>query len=124
MRIIGFSPWSSDSRYITPFSSGSSKSGRVIPGWSFALMSVLLLGSDAWDLKSNPVDAGERRDVQRLSVGIAPGEVVWRLGQAQGAEVLAAGRDHPDPAGTTCVQVARDVDLEPVDRVLPLGVRH
>src|SRR6516164_10352326 len=95
-----------------------------MPGWSSALMGVLLLGLDAWDLKSNPVDAGERRDVQRLSVGIAPGEVVWRLGQAQGAEVLAAGRDHPDPAGTTCVYVALDVDLESVDSVLAVCARH
>src|SRR5437868_3771634 len=40
------------------------------------------------------------------------------LGQTQQAELLAVRREHPDAARTTDVEVAGDVDLEAVDRVL------
>src|ERR1700755_2011496 len=105
-RIIGSPPWSSESLCISPFSSGSSKSGRVIPGGSLAAMLVDLLvglGSDSGDLKTDAVDAGERGDVQRLAVGVAPGEVVRRFGQSQRPQMTAVRGDDPDAAGSARV---------------------
>ena len=75
-------------------------------------------------LKPDAVHAGERGDVKGAGVVVAPSEVVRRLRQAEGSEVLAGGRDDPDPARPAGVEVARLVDLESVDRVLAVGGRH
>jgi membrane protein involved in colicin uptake len=42
---------------------------------------LLLLGSDAGDLKPDAVHAGEGGDVEGAGVVVSPGEVVRRLGQ-------------------------------------------
>src|ERR687887_1818994 len=124
MRIIGSSPCNSDRRRSTPSWSGSWKSGSVLPGSRCLLMSLRLLEVGGWswadarDAQAHPVDAGERGDVEGPRVVVAPREVVRRLGEPQRAEVLATGRQHPDPARPTGVDVALAVDLEAVDGVL------
>src|SRR5919108_2606827 len=121
------SPWSSDSRCRSPFSSGSSKSGIVLPGWRFLLMWVLLAGSartHAGDGEPHPVDARQGGDVERAAVRVAPGQVVRVLGQLDESELLALRREDPDAAGTADVEVAVAVDLDAVDRVFARRVGH
>src|SRR4051794_10979620 len=107
------SPCSWDSRCRPPFSSGSSKSGIVVPGSRFVLMAVSLSESgtglhraDAGDAEADAVDARQRGHVEAAGVGVAPGEVVGVLGQADEAELLAFGREHPDAARPADVEVA------------------
>ena len=70
MQHEALSPCSSESVCMAPFSSGSSKSGKASPR----------RGSCAWsgslDADAHPVDAGQRGDVERAAVRVAPGEVV------------------------------------------------
>src|SRR6516162_7564137 len=123
IKIMASSPWSSDSRRIVPVSSGRVKSGSAAPGVSPLLMTVslALVGPDAGDGEPDPVDAGQGGDVEGARVLAPPGEVVGALRQLEGAQVLAARREHPDPAWAAHVHVAGRVDLEPVDGVLALG---
>src|ERR1044072_6396589 len=109
---------------MSPFSSGRTQSGNVIP--TLILLMLLLLSgrADARDLEADAVDARERRDVQRAAVVVAPGQVVRRLGEAQRAEVLAGGGQDPDAAGAADVEIAVAVDLEPVDGVLAGRAGH
>src|ERR671932_244409 len=118
------SPWSSDSRCITPFSSGSSKSGMVVRGSRFLLMESLLSGAHAGHLQAHAVDARQRGLVEVAAVLPAPREVVRVLRQLQEPEPLALGRDDPYAARPADVEVAGAVDLEPVDRVLARGRGH
>ena len=57
---------------------------------------------------------GRARDVDRVPVLAAPGEVSGVLGDEDRAEVLACGRDHPDPARTGHPDVPALVALHPV----------
>src|SRR3990172_3660540 len=49
------------------------------------------------NLGGNRVQRRRARDVERMPVLAAPGEVAGVLGDADHAEMLAGGRDHPDP---------------------------
>src|SRR5580700_4918557 len=60
------------------------------------------------------VDAGARGDVERLLVGVAEAHIGGLLRCADGAEVLAFGRDDPDPAGAGLVEIALGVDPQSV----------
>src|SRR5919197_3501574 len=121
----GFAPWISESLCGTPFSSGSSKSGNVSPSRRFFSIFLLSsLGSDAGDGELEPLDARQRRDVERAALLAAPGEVVRGLGEAQRAEVVSPRGEHPDATRAADVEVSLAVDLEPVDRVLAGRFRH
>src|SRR5262245_6554362 len=61
-------------------------------------------------IHSDLVDAGARRDEQRLTVGLAETNIGRLLGRADRAEVLAFRRDHPDPARASLVEIALGVD--------------
>src|SRR5215471_266047 len=124
--IMASSPWRFDSRCMVPFSSGRLKSGSTVPGVSPLLIacSFALVGPDAGDGEPDAVDAGQCGDVERAGILIAPREVVWALREPQGAQVLTAGREHPDAAWPAHVYVSGRVDLEPVDGVLTLGSGH
>src|SRR5512141_1019363 len=74
--------------------------------------------SDSRNIQWHAIERVLRRDVERLAVGTAPGEVVrvfWRLDRAQ---MFAVGGDHPDAAGAADVEVAALVDLDAVDGIL------
>src|SRR5215207_5352581 len=126
-RTIALSPCSSDRRCMSPWSSGRSKLGIVVPGSRFLLMRVSLRVSartHAGDAQPHSVDACQGGDVERAAVRVAPGQVVRILGQLDQPELLAPGRQDPDAAGTADVEVAVAVDLDAVDGVLARRVGH
>src|SRR5690349_7240323 len=96
MRTIAFSPCSSDSRRLTPVSSGNSKSGMIAPGVSPLLIVVSWFGS------------GSGRSAQPLGDGVAHAQRVGDDGQ---------GRVH----GGTGDEEAGVDDVEVVQLVHPAG---
>src|SRR5439155_5585050 len=94
------------------------------PGSGPCSSCLLSARADALGRHAKPVHARERGDVERPSVVVAPREVVRILRKAKHAEPLAVWRQNPDPAGPADVEPALDVDLDPVDRVLPGRVRQ
>src|SRR5215471_384721 len=62
------------------------------------MVSFASVGPDAGDGEPDPVDAGQCGDVERAGIPVAPGEVVRALREADGAQVLATRREHPDAA--------------------------
>src|SRR5215471_16407632 len=126
IKIMASSPCSSDSRRIVPVSSGRAKSGSAAPGVSPLLMvsSLALVGPDPGDGEPDPVDAGQRGDIERAGVIVTPGKVVRAFREPERAQVVAAGREQPDAGRPAHVHVAGRVDFDPADGVLTFGAGH
>src|SRR5437762_1387095 len=69
---------------------------------------------NARDIHTDLVDAGARGDVQGLVVGVAELDVGDELGCQYRTEMLAFGRDDPNPARRRFPDVAADVHLQAV----------
>src|SRR6266705_1922477 len=65
--------------------------------------------SDAGRVHPDLVDARARCNVERLPVGVAESHISGLFGRADGAEMLALGRDDPYAAGSGLVEIALDV---------------
>src|SRR5262249_29782594 len=72
------------------------------------------LVSYAFDAQLDFEDCGAGGDVKRLAVFVAPGYVAYTLGDFDGAEMLAFGRDDPDAARAGAVDIAFLVDANAV----------
>ena len=75
------SPCSSDSRCSVAVLVGQLEVGQRRAGLEVLAHGLLLGSRHARDVEPDPVDAGQRGDVERAAVGVAPGEVVRVLGQ-------------------------------------------
>src|SRR5712671_4103411 len=63
---------------------------------------------------SDLVDAGTRRDIERLLVGVAKADIGRLLGSPDGAEMFALRRDDPHAAGSGFVKIALGVDAQAI----------
>ena len=102
------SPWSSREPVHDPVLVGELEVGDGRAGLEVA----------AHGCPPDAVDAGHGGHVEAAAVGVAPGEVVRRLGELDQLELLALGREDPDAAGPADVEAPLGVDLDAVDGVL------
>src|ERR1043166_3186725 len=78
----------------------------------------------SFDVQSYSIKPAPRAEIERLSVCIAPGEVMRVLRTNDGTKVLPFRGKNPETARTRDIQIASPIDLHPIQRVLTRRAGH